>query len=261
VTVLALIVSAAIIGTGAAAPAAEPARMVIQLLDRLDLSSDQISSLRAVASRHRPAISSLVEREIETRAALREAIRRTPVDEAAIANAADAVAAVDQEFANARASFFVEAAPILTDTQRAELEAFISEVQPLVVARLHAASEPTLLLRRLNLSEQSEKAAAAVLASHRDAIASRGASVLEAHADLGRSIRQAAVDKAAVQRASEHLAACQKELALERGRTYAAMASALTEDERIKLDAALLRLDRAVTSRVRLACDIANRVL
>jgi hypothetical protein len=69
------------------------------------------------------------------------------------------------------------------------------------------------------------------------------------------------VDKAAVQRASEHLAACQKELALERGRTYAAMASALTEDERIKLDAALLRLDRAVTSRVRLACDIANRVL
>jgi Spy/CpxP family protein refolding chaperone len=85
VTVLALIVSAAIIGTGAAAPAAEPARMVIQLLDRLDLSSDQISSLRAVASRHRPAISSLVEREIETRAALREAIRRTPVDEAAIA--------------------------------------------------------------------------------------------------------------------------------------------------------------------------------
>jgi Spy/CpxP family protein refolding chaperone len=131
---LALTVSAA----PGAARALGPLRAIADLLDRLDLSEAQRAEIRAVLAAHRPSLEALVARELEARAALREAIHQSVVDEAAVREASAAVAVVDADFAVERARIASEIAAVLTPEQRERLHGAIAEMHAALAERVQS---------------------------------------------------------------------------------------------------------------------------
>lgn len=90
-------------------------------LVRLGISSDQRDQIREVLRSFMPEVGPLVKQSIQEHRALREVIRATPVNEAAIRAQAAKVAAVDADLAVKRALMVEKLRPILTPAQLREI--------------------------------------------------------------------------------------------------------------------------------------------
>lgn len=92
-----------------------------QRLVRVGITAEQRDQVRAVLKSFMPEVAPLVKQSIQERKALRDAIRATPVNEAAIRAQSAKVAAIDAELAVKRAQIIEKVRPILTPEQLGEL--------------------------------------------------------------------------------------------------------------------------------------------
>ena len=91
-------------------------------LDRLDLSEDQKTSIKALFESNRDSMQAEREALRTAREALRVQMQSDTFDEAAIRNLAGRVGAVEVELAVARASFHNQVLQLLTGEQRGQLK-------------------------------------------------------------------------------------------------------------------------------------------
>ena len=118
-------------GTAETPPAALAA-LAERAAVRLGLSAEQVAQLQAVALAHRPAMCELLRQEAAARNRLREAIHRIPADEAAVAEASQAVAWVDAEFNLERAAMFSAVCAVLTEEQKGRIQEMAERLQAAV---------------------------------------------------------------------------------------------------------------------------------
>ncbi len=118
-------------GTAESLPAALTA-LAERATARLGLTAEQVVQLQSVALEHRPAICDLLRQEAAARGRLREAVRRVPADETAVAEASQAVARVDVEFNLERAATFSAVCAVLTEEQKGRIQEMAERLQAAV---------------------------------------------------------------------------------------------------------------------------------
>lgn len=93
-----------------------------QRLVQLGISADQRDQIREVLRGFMPEVAPLVKQSLQEHRTLRDTIRATPVDEAAIRAQSAKVAAIDAELAVKRALIVEKIRPILTPDQLKEVQ-------------------------------------------------------------------------------------------------------------------------------------------
>ena len=104
-------------------------RLLERAKDKLDLTDEQITQIKAVLKSEKDNIKSLLTRLHEARAELREAIRAADATEASVRVAAARVAAVEADVAVQRMKTHGKISPILTDQQREKISRFQSRME------------------------------------------------------------------------------------------------------------------------------------
>ena len=92
------------------------------LLEELQLTGDQMAQVKTIFANGRDAIRALAGQLREKHAALREATRTGPFDEALVRSQAQEAANVQAQLMVARAQLISQARALLTDEQRAKLD-------------------------------------------------------------------------------------------------------------------------------------------
>ena len=107
----------------AADAAAAPARGKIlqRIADKLNLTGDQRTQIKAVLAGEKGALAPLLAALHDARMNLRAAIRASNASEASVRAASATVAVAEADFAVERMKLYGKIAPILTDAQRQQL--------------------------------------------------------------------------------------------------------------------------------------------
>lgn len=92
------------------------------LARELELTNEQRQELKAIMQMHQPVLRPLLDQAQAERAALRDLIAVTPLDETALATEADRIAATHKEIVIASARLRADLRTILTPDQLAKLE-------------------------------------------------------------------------------------------------------------------------------------------
>jgi Spy/CpxP family protein refolding chaperone len=113
-----------------------------RLGERLGLTEEQRGKVKDVLKAHQPEVRSLVDKLIVERRVLRELIHAEKIDESAIRAQVAKIAAVEADFAVARAKVAQEIQPVLTPEQKqrarelkAQAEERIDEVRARIAKR------------------------------------------------------------------------------------------------------------------------------
>lgn len=112
------------------------AAKVMSAMDRLHLDQAQRDQVKAVLKENLPAVKPNIQRLVQEHRALKEVMRKTPADEAAIRAQSAKVAAVQSDIAIQRASLNKELRAVLRPEQVAEFEKMEKELQAKVDERL-----------------------------------------------------------------------------------------------------------------------------
>lgn len=99
------------------------------VIRELELTPAQVEAAREVLKSHYAEVAAAIDEVAVARAGLREAIRATPTDDAALALEADAVAAAHRDLILATATLRADLRLILTNTQLAKLETLEARFQ------------------------------------------------------------------------------------------------------------------------------------
>ena len=110
-----------VFAAGEGGPVAGIRERIKQRLIHVGVTAEQRDQVREVLKSFMPEVAPLVKQSIQERKALRDAIRATPVNEAAIRAQSAKVAAIDAELAVKRAQIIEKVRPILTPEQLGEL--------------------------------------------------------------------------------------------------------------------------------------------
>ncbi len=117
------LVAGTVLAVSAAAQGRGGPRGIGRVLRQLDLTDDQREAVRGAAERHRESGRSLRQQLGAARQALRDEVRSGAADETAIRGLAAEVAPLAADAAVRRAALYAEIRGLLTDDQRARLEA------------------------------------------------------------------------------------------------------------------------------------------
>ena len=108
---------------GDTTPVLQRGQLLLRLADKLDLSADQRTQIRAIIAGDKDTLKSLLSRWHEARVDLRTAIRADQPTEANVRAAAAQVAGVAADLAVERMKLNGKIRPVLTDAQRAKISA------------------------------------------------------------------------------------------------------------------------------------------
>lgn len=108
---------------GDTTPVPQRGQLLLRLADKLDLSADQRTQIRAIIAGDKDTLKSLLSRWHEARVDLRTAIRADQPTEANVRAAAAQVAGVAADLAVERMKLYGKIRPVLTDAQRAKIGA------------------------------------------------------------------------------------------------------------------------------------------
>jgi len=108
---------------GDTTPVPQRGQLLLRLADKLDLSADQRTQIRAIIAGDKDTLKSLLSRWHEARVDLRTAIRADQPTEANVRAAAAQVAGVAADLAVERMKLYGKIRPGLTDAQRAKIGA------------------------------------------------------------------------------------------------------------------------------------------
>lgn len=255
------VVAATALAAAPAGRALRPLRLLAELASRVDLTPEQRGQVRSIFAARRAEIVAIVDRERTSRTALRQAIQRPQVDSAAVRAASAEVAAVDAELAVERARIYTEVAAVLTPDQMAAIEGFISEVRPMIEAEIDRAMSAKAQLKALDVGDDQRAQIREILASHRDALEALAVSERHVREALVATIRQPAVDEAAVREASAAVAAVDADLAVERARLAAEIGAVLTPEQRARARQRIERLHESFFGRAIEVYDLGLRLL
>jgi Spy/CpxP family protein refolding chaperone len=103
---------------------------VWKALKEADVTPEQGERIKGVLKKYYPTVNPLVDKFIAEHKTLREVLRRSPVDEAAIRGQSAAVAAVEADIAVQRAYIGAEIRAILTPEQVKELRSLEDQIAP-----------------------------------------------------------------------------------------------------------------------------------
>lgn len=139
-TRLTTILLLATLGLGSAAAAAPrrpltpaaPASIVLEAIERLDLSASQRAEIREIVGDHRDELAVELAAVRSARSGLFDQIHAETFDEAAVRAQAAAVAAAEAELAVTRASLVQQLRAVLTEEQRQEAAAMRETAKTLV---------------------------------------------------------------------------------------------------------------------------------
>jgi Spy/CpxP family protein refolding chaperone len=104
-----------------AATAPAPGRILQRLADKLNLTDDQRTQIKAAFAGEKDTLAPLLEAVHDARKNLRTAIRASDANEASVRAASARVAAAEADLAVERMKLYGKIAPILTDAQRQQL--------------------------------------------------------------------------------------------------------------------------------------------
>ena len=108
---------------GGTSPVPQHGQMLRRLADKLDLSAEQRTQIRAIIAGDKDTLKSLLNQLHEARVDLRTAIRADQPTEANVRAAATQVAGVEADLAVERMKLYGKIRPVLTDAQRAKISA------------------------------------------------------------------------------------------------------------------------------------------
>lgn len=239
----------------------EPIKMVVGLIEKLNLSTDQRAQLRAVISAHRANLTNFTVSEREARASLFASIHAESVQETQIRTASATVAAIDADFAVERARTFADAAAVLTPEQRAIIENFVSEMQPHIVGQIQDIGGAEAGLSRLRLDDAQKNQIEAILRAHQAELDRAVSATVTTHRALGETIRQPVFNEAAVREAAKPAAAAAADLAVLRAEVAHEIYAVLTPEQQAKLDAVRAKLQNRMADRVQSALNVGLRLL
>jgi Spy/CpxP family protein refolding chaperone len=121
------------------ATASKHGRWLERAADKLNLTADQRTQIKAVLAGEKETLVPLVSAVHDARKGLRTAIRASDASEASVRAASASVAAAEANLAVERMKLYGKIAPLLTDSQRqqlAELQSRADEFTDRVTARL-----------------------------------------------------------------------------------------------------------------------------
>jgi Spy/CpxP family protein refolding chaperone len=126
---------------GAGSSRAFRGRMLERLREKLALTDDQVSQIKAVLQSEKENLKGQLTRLHEARTALRETIQAPDANEASVRVASSKVAAVEADLAVERMKLRARINPILTDEQRAKISRLQSQVDQQVNEALDRMGE------------------------------------------------------------------------------------------------------------------------
>ena len=145
VTMAAALILGGVTDTQAAGSAHRPGafrgHFIERARERLGLTDEQVTQIRAVLKSEKDSLTTLLERLHDARIGLREAIRAQNATEASVRAASARVAAVQADLAVERLRIFARISPILTDEQRARLAEIEQRMDGLVDTAIGRACE------------------------------------------------------------------------------------------------------------------------
>jgi len=109
--------------------------------ERLDLTDNQVSQIRAEFGAERDTLKSLIARLHEARVDLRQAIRAANASEASVRAASAIVGAVQADLAVERFKLYGRINPILTEEQREKVKDFEAQIDDWVETALQRLGE------------------------------------------------------------------------------------------------------------------------
>ncbi|HEV8579728.1 MAG TPA: Spy/CpxP family protein refolding chaperone [Thermoanaerobaculia bacterium] len=143
VTAAALLIPAALFAglrRGAQVPAA-PGDVAKRVVERLDLTPQQVDQIRTILVSHKAELTAELARIKEARSHQFEAIHAATFDEAAIRAAGRAVGQAETELAVTRGRIVSEIRPVLTPEQQAEAKEMLADARAFVGSFLERLRE------------------------------------------------------------------------------------------------------------------------
>ena len=116
-------------GHAAGHGAGEDARMLEHIMDRLELTEDQIQQVHGLVEPHQASFEVMHEQMVAARDTMVNAIHAETLDETAIRDAAAAKGEIDAELGVARATLLQEIRSVLTADQLAEMNEMFAEMK------------------------------------------------------------------------------------------------------------------------------------
>jgi len=113
-----------------------------RLAKKLNLTDDQKSQIRTVLKADKDTLTALLGQLQDARRNLREAIRASDANEAAVRAASARVAGVEADFAVERMKLYGKIAPILTDEQRRKISDLEQHADSLLAGAISRLGEP-----------------------------------------------------------------------------------------------------------------------
>ncbi len=114
-----------------------------RLAKKLNLTDDQKSQIRTVLKADKDTLTALLGQLQDARRNLREAIRASDANEAAVRAASARVAGVEADFAVERMKLYGKIAPILTDEQRRQISDLENRFDSQVGGAIARLGEPS----------------------------------------------------------------------------------------------------------------------
>jgi len=224
-----------------------------RLLERLDLSQSKRDELRALFEGHRAAVDALATRELDARAALRDAVEKRTPDEDAVTAAAASLAEVERDFALERALIYSEVFPVLGDDQRVKLLKFVTVMEGQIAARERESALPSQRVETLKakLPEDEQQTVDAVMAESRRPVASAMNGLTNARQTLTIAIHQRRPDEGLVTEAASSSSAARTRLALTAAAIWPQLLDPLNQKQRESLRKYSESLDKAIVERHR----------
>jgi Spy/CpxP family protein refolding chaperone len=223
--------------------------MLSRLLRSFDLTPDHADHIRSVLEQHEPDVESALTALASARQELRDAIGSPKTREAAIRNAAAALAVAESHLAQLRAAVYSEVSKVLSDEQRVRLVRFTVAMEEQIRVRERALG--ALWEVQLSLTPEQEEAVAAVAREHGPALDALVASVNGRRLTLLVLLQQTSRDRAEVAEAARRVEGAYAKLALCEAQIHAAMRDAVDEKALTKIGKSGQRLDAAVVARYR----------
>lgn len=112
-----------------------------RIREKLDLSDDQVSQIKAELGAERDTLKTLISKLHEARVGVREAIRATNASETSVRAAAAKVGAAQADLAVERFKLYGRINPILTDEQREKVKQWESQIDDWVEGAVNRLGE------------------------------------------------------------------------------------------------------------------------
>ncbi len=230
-------------------------KSLARLLERLDLSDVKRQAVKSVLQSHQEAVDALVARELDARAALREAIERRQTDDQAMRDALDLLAAIDREVALERADIASELLPLLNDEQRVRLIRFIISLERGITSIEREGALPVKKSAKIaNVSDGEKEQIETVLDASRSSVVSAAASLVEARTVLVVAVLQSDPDRGLVQVAAESATTAAKRLTRAKASTWSSLMDVLADKQRDRFRGYTETLDEQILKRRKAVC-------